>query len=559
MISSRLSRFGHLFDSTHYLTDKPPTDGAAFDASLRLVRVLAWAMLAVGLLSRLSPLLDIEGRIFWQYMTEDGYLMQTVARNMARGLGMSTAEGTIPTNGVQPLATYIFAALHWLAGGDRTTSITLVMIVSAAVAAGGAYLLYRLAALLLAPLRHGETFALVIAAVWFSAAKTTAHSMNGLETGVYVAALLGAITYYLSTMQDEPQRPRWSQAGILGVLLGITFLARNDAVFFIAALLSAHLAVGLWTRSALATRLQESVFAGILSIVIGLPWMINNYNLFGTIVPISGLSQSNGVAFGQNLRHIPVNLLESTLPFVAVPSSIEGTRPVIMLACVIVAVLLFGFWLIWGRRTPASRRFSIVMFGFAGGLTLYYGLLFGAPHFLSRYMSSAGPMLWLGAAAALFCAAMAVFGNGQLFRTLVSGTVAALLVLACLMGIQRFRAPAEAQMHKQVVDWTAKNVEPQRWVGAVQTGTLGYFHDRTLNLDGKVNPTALRALIANGNVFDYVIDKTPIDFIVDWAGVGGWIDDPKAGRLREHFTLEVRDDQRNLSVLRRKQQHPLSQ
>jgi hypothetical protein len=67
--------------------------------------------------ARLSPLFDPAGRLFWQFMSEDGYLMQTVARNMAIGLGMSTADGTMPTNGVQPLATFLFAALHALAGG----------------------------------------------------------------------------------------------------------------------------------------------------------------------------------------------------------------------------------------------------------------------------------------------------------------------------------------------------------------------------------------------------------------------------------------------------------
>ena len=55
-------------------------------------------------------------------MSEDGYLMQTVARNMAIGLGMSTAEGTIPTNGVQPLATFAYAGLHALAGGSNNSA-----------------------------------------------------------------------------------------------------------------------------------------------------------------------------------------------------------------------------------------------------------------------------------------------------------------------------------------------------------------------------------------------------------------------------------------------------
>ena len=40
--------------------------------------------------------------------------------------------------------------------------------------------------------------------------------------------------------------------------------------------------------------------------------------------------------------------------------------------------------------------------------------------------------------------------------------------------------------HFQVIDWVEQNVPDDTWVAAVQSGTLGYYHDRTINLDGKV-------------------------------------------------------------------------
>jgi hypothetical protein len=45
--------------------------------------------------------------------------MLTIARNIAEGHGMSTANGTIPTNGTQPLVTFILAGIFYLAGGDK--------------------------------------------------------------------------------------------------------------------------------------------------------------------------------------------------------------------------------------------------------------------------------------------------------------------------------------------------------------------------------------------------------------------------------------------------------
>src|SRR3712207_9582902 len=52
-------------------------------------------------------------------------------------------------------------------------------------------------------------------------------------------------------------------------------------------------------------------------------------------------------------------------------------------------------------------------------------------------------------------------------------------------------------------------------VGAFESGTLGYFHDDTVNLDGKVNRGALRAA-RSGTSPDYV-DRMRIDVLVDIA------------------------------------------
>lgn len=105
--------------------------------------------------------------------------------------------------------------------------------------------------------------------------------------------------------------------------------------------------------------------------------------------------------------------------------------------------------------------------------------------------------------------------------------------------------------HKQVVDWVQKNVDERQWVGAVQTGTLGYFHDRTINLDGKVNPTALRANIERGQVLTYVLDDTPINYLVDWVGLAGWATMTSEPRFGKAFSVVVVDEAANLAALRR--------
>ncbi len=100
--------------------------------------------------------------------------------------------------------------------------------------------------------------------------------------------------------------------------------------------------------------------------------------------------------------------------------------------------------------------------------------------------------------------------------------------------------------HFQAVEWIEQNVPDNVWIAAVQTGTVGFFHDRTYNLDGKVSPAALEARLED-RIFDYVLER-PIEYLIDWAGIASWVEDK---RMAPHFDLVVLDEDRNLAVLRR--------
>ena len=81
----------------------------------------------VGTAVRLAPLTSDRRTI--AAISEDGYLMLTVARNVALGRSLTIADGTIATNGVQPLATFAWAGLHWLAGSERLAALRGVVVV----------------------------------------------------------------------------------------------------------------------------------------------------------------------------------------------------------------------------------------------------------------------------------------------------------------------------------------------------------------------------------------------------------------------------------------------
>jgi len=571
-------------------------------AQARWVWVAVFFLMILGLAARLSPLTDLQGRLLWQFMTEDGYLMQTIARNMALGLGMSTAEGSIATNGVQPMATYLFAGLHLMVGGDKTQAIVWVTLVSAAIALVSAWLLARVGERLLSSHSPGRPkndstpseglakpglgalsshspgrpkndstpsgglakpglgalsitwsreLAWMVAALWFTAPLITRHSMNGLETGLYQAFILLSLLYYLGNF-DSTAHTKIKASIVLGVLLGLTFLARNDAAFFIAALLLVHLITsGGQAGESIRRRFMEALLAGSVSILVASPWLVHNYLGFGSIIPISGTAQSHAAEIGRNLPWLMATLFENMWVWAPLPARLETMWPVQIFCGLAMLVAAWLYWAAVGRLSLQTRRHFLTGLLFTAGLAVYYGLFFGANWFLPRYFSALSPLLWFFAAVAAFSAVQTIRPLRSRSPLLAQGAVLALCLLAMAFAANDYRKGTD-HMHKQVVDWTLQNIDATQWVAAPQTGTLGYFHDRTINLDGKVNPEALRRLIEDGHSLNYVLDL-PVNYLVDWAGLAGWVEfDHFNPQFGQSFEVLVHDPERNLAVLKRR-------
>src|SRR5262249_54067428 len=156
--------------------------------------------------ARVAPLFDQSGRRLRQFPTEDGYLMLTIARNIALGKGMSVSGGLQPTNGTQPLATLLWSAVFWLTGGERSTGVLGVLVLELAIVCSAAALLFVLARRLLRDLPHGSEAAAILTAVWFASPLVVAHSMNCLETGLYgLVALAVALSF-----AESPGAAPWS-------------------------------------------------------------------------------------------------------------------------------------------------------------------------------------------------------------------------------------------------------------------------------------------------------------------------------------------------------------
>jgi hypothetical protein len=100
--------------------------------------------------------------------------------------------------------------------------------------------------------------------------------------------------------------------------------------------------------------------------------------------------------------------------------------------------------------------------------------------------------------------------------------------------------------------WTLDHVRPGCRVGARETGTLLYFRPNTVNLDGKVNPAALKALGAHA--LGRYVDRAHVDVLID-ALVAIRLDTGQ--RWGTTWRPARRVDARFLETVRRGRQHCL--
>ncbi|MCO6437401.1 MAG: glycosyltransferase family 39 protein [Phycisphaerae bacterium] len=512
-------------------------------------RRLLIAVLIVPLLVtawvRVAPLIEGGDRLQRQCFTEDGYLMLTIARNIALNHGFSVSEGQIATNGTQPLATLIYAACFRAVGGERLPGLFLIVIVQILIAAAAAILLYFAVSRCFYRGPDAATAALLVAGVWFISPSSVMHTQNGLETGLATLLIIASIALYDRYLLRLTDSMHAAACLTLGAVLGLAFLARNDACLLIAALILVHL-YRCMRRGLLKRALVQSFLIGVTSIVVASPWLWFNVSRFGHLMPVSGRSQSLDIGFATNLLPAFVALVENASLVLRVPGQLEQ-NPYVVFACMaavlVAAVLAFSF------RKFLTARFSpgiAILALFVAGLFVFYALFFGMACFLGRYLF---PAVTLSAVIlpCLFLEWLRRPAPALSRSAIVALSFALLLTIALNARIYR---NGKQHMHFQVVDWVRENVPADQWVAAVQTGTLGFYHDRTINLDGKVNPEALEYR-AEGRTPEYVV-KRNVSYIADWASIATWADLPG---FAENYELILKDENRGpngLAVLRRR-------
>ncbi len=509
---------------------------ASTAAPSRWVRPLA---LVVGLIL-LSLAFRPAGHVYDMPMTEDGYYALSVARNVAAGHGI-TIDGTNLTNGFQPLFTFLQAGAFTLAGDDEILAMRLVMILGWLFHVGGALLVACIARDAW-PSRPGaaeggqaekDLRAGLAAFLYLAAPLMLNHAYNGLETG--------CVMFFYATIA------RWMQLGRdrspiglagLGALVGLLVLARIDAAF-VAVALGLNELKRSWSRG-FAVMLGRGALLGLSALIVSLPWWLYNTIYFGSPMPTSGTAQQAWALEWLRLEHAEWALrlvlfpwlfagahegaIGINLPIPAEPGYMTMTL-IGLLRTLALAAIAAVLWR--AARGGALRReleaatsdqqgrtrrlleFA-VCFGLAfAALFAYYALSFIAYWFYYRYFAPLALVAFV-VVPVLLARWLAGRDRPKLALAFVALLVVQIAVLAGFAHTGQGLG-GNTVYHDQVA-LLREHVPAEALVAAGQSGTLGYFRERVVNTDGKVNR---EALAHQDRMRDYLRQRN-IRWFVDW-------------------------------------------
>ncbi len=485
--------------------------------SAALRRLAAWLIALATVLALVTGALALRpaGTVFATPLTEDGFYSLAVARNVAAGAGV-TVDGRQPTNGFQPLFTFVEAGAYRLAGGDEVLAVRLVLALSWLVYLATAGLVGAVAADAVPDAGPARALRRWLATLLYAGGFLTfMHHFNGLETGAVVMLYaLAWRAYQLGLVQ------RRGGAVAFGALLGVLVLTRIDAAIFV--VVAAAWQVARHWRIDPRTALWRGAAISVTAFLVSAPWWAYNVVEFGSLMPTSGTAQQEWGLFEYRIRWVFWALGVSSLPTLWLGRLDETFHDGILLSllrALVIAGLGIAIARSW-RRAPAldgpaaaiarARRtlaFGAMLATALAVLALYYGLSFIAYWFYYRYLFPT---------ALLACVAIAWWAAPvALRRPVVAGVLMVLLCVPTL--ISAVMAQHGRTLHVETVYWEqlaviAEHVPDSDAVAAGQAGTLGYFRARVVNVDGKVNREAIPY---QARMWDYLAARD-VRWFADW-------------------------------------------
>jgi hypothetical protein len=440
---------------------------------------------------------------------EDAYYTFSVAKNIANGHGIS-ADGENLTNGFQPLYTFLIVPAFVLTNNDYL-SIRIIFILMLLVLFLSAYLfglIIRDSLLAILGIGSQELFWIAFF-IYLSSLLLIINYLNGLETGLLLLCVLSFIRYY-----QKLQEFNLKNIPVLGIILGLLVLIRIDAVFFVI-IFSISLIFHKDIR--IKTRIIYAIILSFISLLISSPWWIYNYTVFNSIMPTSGQAQFEFGIFYYRLFYLSDAWTQNLSPFTYTFDRFLHGWSGVIIRLMIIGTLTFyinkqltgKFKNLFKSNTIAKRTYQIILVIaiYTIVLSIWYFFFSSAGHFYLRYiviMSIIGQFVFVIFIAIIFKKFKRIF--------YLIPTALALIILAVVLLFHTELMLNKSQFFKYQLQLVKKYVPEKEYVAAGQSGTLGFFRQRVVNLDGKVNN---EALIYKDRIVKY-LDKKKIHWICDW-------------------------------------------
>lgn len=431
--------------------------------------LFAWFDVAVGL--GWAMIFVLWANAYLIFTVDDSFYYLGVARNIATGYG-PTFDQIHPTDGFHPLWMPMFAALA-LVVQDTAMLMRLAMLTQVAIVLASLLLVRKSS-------HPAAKFAPLVIGVMLLHPYVGKALLNGQESAVLYALLLASTFYAVRAMRARTYRAM----AVLGVLGGLTCLARLDAVFFLAGLTLLPLLWPSETPWALGRRFLSSLVMGIVAVAVTAPYLLWNKLTFGHWEPVSGAVKASlfPVVFGTGLRVAIVAVCLAVLAATVLAARRPKARTLPLLLPAIFYAVLQTIYYWGGEGRPITNIW-------------YY-----IPHII---------VLQLAASAAI----ERRWGGRKL-----AYAVSILFALSCLGGwAYRVWPPSYAAYlaRRDMGQWVRQNTPPDSLLAGWDCGIMGtHCGRRLMPLDGLINSWQYKTdVLDKHRIEEYITREQPVNYL----------------------------------------------
>ena len=445
-------------------------------------------------------------RVGYPVIIDDGFYYLQIAKNLARGLG-STFDGFNPTNGYHPLWVLALIPVFWLVPESPERAVHLALALQVLLSSATTVLIFHTARLTLG--RVGATAAPLL---WLLVSHRLLLSGVDLSiTSLFVVATSWAYGRWFQLNPSPAGRRHYLS---LGLLVGMSFLARLDNCFFIV-VIGASLVIREIRRGLTKNGLVRLFLFALPLLPFCVGYLGVNFRKFGSIMPVSG---SIKIAWSHQLLDADPYYKSYGLLAAKTVNFFWPFQRLRYPVAQYVLIGCFGYLLILlilsRRKRPMASggepSFGLFMrtwrFLFIVGLLQYsyYALSF---HSLVTYgyqwyyvtQPIIGALLiglvieksarWIGRQDHIGRLRFRQDGTRRLAMLLAIAFLFAVAVHTIRQVAREVSAIREQGLVQQGgITWIRQHTDPEAVIGAWNAGALGFFSGRrVVNLDGLVN------------------------------------------------------------------------